>query len=292
MLEIAFYIFSSFLLISSTMVIFSRNPVHSVLFLILAFFNAAGLFILLKAEFLAMLLVIVYVGAVAVLFLFCVMMLNIVPPSYKTPQIWDQTVLISRAFLGFIAPFSAYLTISIVLLTITYSRLEFLKEYFWNKNLQNIKTSELIFQFSKILGVIFFWYLFIKGCKKDSFGLKGKSFFKLLPLGWILGLIVLAELSYMISYWKDLHFSSLGGLEDSSKNFIPSNTHALGKILYTNYIFPLQIAGLILLQAMIGAILLTHRKRENIKRQNIRDQVARRKEDTLELHDVPLGKGI
>jgi NADH-quinone oxidoreductase subunit J len=193
---IAFYIFSAIMIASALMVVAARNPVHSVLFLIAAFFNAAALFVLLGAEFLAMILLIVYVGAVAVLFLFVVMMLDIDFASLRRGTM-------------------AYL-----------------------------------------------------------------------PLGAIVGLVLLGELGIVVGAWV------IGGA--ASLHPTPSgvsNTVALGRILYTDYIFYFQTAGLILLVAMIGAIVLTLRHRPGVRRQSIAAQVSRRPEDAMEIRDVKPGQG-
>ena len=198
---LAFYLFSSVTVFAAVMVISSKNPVHSVLFLILAFFNSAGLFVLLGAEFLAMILVVVYVGAVAVLFMFVVMMLDI--------------------------------------------------------NIAELK----------------------------------HGFLQYLPLGGVVGLILLLEL-----------ILSLGGfiISSQSQSSIAAprpnvnevtNTEAIGNLIYTNYIYFFQAAGLILLVAMIGAIVLTHRSRENVRKQNISDQINRRPQDTIEIKKVTTGSG-
>jgi NADH-quinone oxidoreductase subunit J len=196
---IAFYAFAGLLLLSAVMVIGARNPVYSVLFLILAFFNAAGLFVLIGAEFLAMLLVVVYVGAVAVLFLFVVMMLDI-----------------------------------------------------------------------------------------DFAELK-KGTMQYLPLGGLIGLIMVVEL-YMASRVWGLKPAYL----EATANPIPegvSNTKALGRILYTDYVYTFQIAGLVLLVAMIGAIVLTLRSRPGVRRQNIAQQNARTAEMSVTMVDVKPGEG-
>jgi NADH-quinone oxidoreductase subunit J len=185
---------------AAVMVVSAKNPVHSVLFLILTFFNSAGLFVLLGAEFLAMILVIVYVGAVAVLFMFVVMMLDI--------------------------------------------------------NFVELR----------------------------------QGFLKYLPVGAMTGLILLVELIVVVGGW---HFAPEAAKVVASP--IPekiTNTHALGAILYTDYIFLFQSAGIVLLIAMIGAIVLTHRKRTGVKKQRISDQVARQPEDTLVIHKVDSGRGI
>ncbi|MEX0299462.1 MAG: NADH-quinone oxidoreductase subunit J [Kordiimonas sp.] len=199
---LAFYLFAAITVASGALVVASKNPVHSVLWLILAFFSSAGLFVLMGAEFLAMLLVIVYVGAVAVLFLFVVMMLDI------------NFVELRQGFLQY------------------------------------------------------------------------------LPLGLLIGVILLAELVTLGVAW---HFG--GDVAANAAAPTPAvsdveNTVALGRILYTDYIFIFQTAGLILLVAMIGAIVLTHRQRPGVKRQNIGKQVARRPEDAFELVDVEVGKGV
>jgi NADH-quinone oxidoreductase subunit J len=199
---LAFYLFAAVAVASGVMVISARNPVHSVLFLILAFFNAAGLFVLLGAEFLAMILVVVYVGAVAVLFLFVVMMLDI----------------------NFVA----------------------LRE----------------------------------------------GFMRYLPVGGAIGLVLLAELVLTFGAWAiapDAKDMLRVRIADSPGI---TNTEALGRVLYTDYIYLFQAAGLILLIAMIGAIVLTLRHRQGVRRQSISVQLRRRKEETLEVKDVPTGSGI
>ncbi len=196
---IAFYFFSAIMLASALMVIASRNPVHSVLFLIVVFFNAAGLFVLLGAEFLAMILVVVYVGAVAVLFLFVVMMLDI-----------DFTELKSGA---------------------------------------------------------------------QQYVLVGAG----------VGIVLLLELIGGTSLWT-FSAASPGELAHQTPARI-SNTAALGQILYTDYIYYFQIAGLVLLVAMIGAIVLTLRHRPGVRRQSIRAQNARVMTDSLTIVDVKPGQG-
>ena len=190
-----FYLFASVTCLAGLMVISSRNPVHSVLFLILAFFNAAGLFVLLGAEFLAMLLVVVYVGAVAVLFLFVVMMLDI--------------------------------------------------------NFVELR----------------------------------EGFQRYMPLGLGVGGVLLAEILFVF-------FNSADMPETVVMVNEVSNTRALGRILYTDYIYLFQLAGLILLVAMIGAIALTLRKRENVRRQSIASQTERTRADSIEVVSVPSNTGV
>jgi NADH-quinone oxidoreductase subunit J len=199
---IFFYIFAAVCIASAVMVISSRNPVHSVLFLILAFVNAAGLFVLMGAEFLAMILVVVYVGAVAVLFLFVVMMLDV-----------DFTEL-RQGFLDYL-PIGA--TIGFILLI-------------------------------ELLGVVFLWAI---GPNVPNF------------------------ITAPIPPAGDIN-----------------NTQALGLVLYTRYVYFFQAAGLILLVAMVGAIVLTLQHKPNVRRQNISDQVARRRETAIEIVKVKSGQGL
>lgn len=199
----AFYLFAGILLISALMVITARNPVHSVLFLILAFFNAAGLFILLGAEFIAMILVIVYVGAVAVLFLFVVMMLDI--------------------------------------------------------NFSDLR----------------------------------KGAMQYIPIGIILASILLFELISVYSFWQ-FSDQAMTNTPNPTANLMEetTNAHALGMILYTDYIFAFQMSGLILMVAMIGAIVLTLRTRPGVKKQKISDQQATKPSDVLEIVKVTSGTGV
>ncbi len=199
---LVFYVFAAVAVASGVMVIAARNPVHSVLFLILAFFTSAGLFVLLGAEFLAMILVVVYVGAVAVLFLFVVMMLDI------------NFVELRQGFLQY------------------------------------------------------------------------------LPIGGLIGVILMIELILLVA----------------SGNFAPeipelaaaptptigatTNTHALGEILYTRYVYLFQAAGMVLLIAMVGAIVLTHRRRAGVRKQRIGEQVGRRRDEAVEIKKVEPGQGI
>ena len=197
---IAFYLFATVAIASAAMVIFARNPVHSVMWLILAFFNAAGLMLLAGAEFIAMLLVIVYVGAVAVLFLFVVMMLDI------------------------------------------------------------------------------------------DFAELRSGFVRYLPLGALVAIILAAELVFAVGAWN------AGGV-DLAARAAPvaadkSNIQQIGELLYTRYIFLFEAAGIILLVAMIGAIVLTHRRRGGVRTQNIAAQVRRRPQDATRLVDPGVGQGM
>ena len=198
---IFFYLFSAVAVASATMVVTSRNPVHSVLFLILCFFNAAGLFILMGAEFLAMILVVVYVGAVAVLFLFVVMMLDV--------------------------------------------------------------------DFEKL---------------RDGMA-------SYLPVGGIIGLIVLVELALVFGTWT-LSPEALKASASPTLGGGISNTQALGEILYTKYVYWFQAAGMVLLVAMVGAIVLTLRHKVGVKRQDIATQVARTPATAIEIRKVGSGQGL
>jgi NADH-quinone oxidoreductase subunit J len=199
---IFFYLFAGVTVASAVMVIASRNPVHSVLFLILAFVNAAGLFVLMGAEFLAMILIVVYVGAVAVLFLFVVMMLDVDFAEFR------------RGVLSY------------------------------------------------------------------------------LPIGGLIGAVLLAELLVIVGVW-------IIGPEAAKAIASPipapadiPNTQALGLVLYTRYVYFFQAAGIILLVAMIGAIVLTLQHKQNVRRQIIADQVARHKTSAIEIVKVKSGQGL
>ena len=197
---LAFYMFACIAVASAVMVISARNPVHSVLFLILTFFNAAGLFVLLGAEFLAMILVVVYVGAVAVLFMFVVMMLDI------------NFVELRQGFLQY------------------------------------------------------------------------------LPIGGLVGLILLVELATLVGGWVIAPEAGKSAAAPTPETI--TNTHALGELVYTHYIYLFQAAGLVLLVAMIGAIVLTHRSRPGVKKQNIGRQLDRNPANSVEVRKVEAGKGI
>jgi NADH-quinone oxidoreductase subunit J len=197
-----FYLFAGLCVASAFMVISARNPVHSVLFLILAFVNAAGLFVMMGAEFLAMILVVVYVGAVAVLFLFVVMMLDV------------------------------------------------------------------------------------------DFAELRQGFLQYLPIGALVGALFLAELLLVVGAW------TIGpGVPRAITAPIPpldvaSNVEAIGRVLYTRYVYYFQAAGVVLLVAMIGAIVLTLRHKPNVRRQNIGDQVARTPATSIEVVHVEPGQGL
>lgn len=199
---LAFYLFAGILTLSSLMVITARNPVHSVLFLILAFFNSAGLFVLLGAEFVGMIMVIVYVGAVAVLFLFVVMMLDI------------------------------------------------------------------------------------------SFADLRKGAMQYVPVGLFIGAVLLAELVLVYGAW-----SFAPGVKENLAAPVlrfegATNAESLGMVLYTDYVLAFQLAGLVLFVAMIGAIVLTLRKRPGIRKQSVAAQQRCKAADVLEVHKVSPGTGV
>ena len=195
---LAFYLFATLTVASALAVVFARNPVHSVLWLIVAFFNAAGLMLLLGAEFIAMLVVIVYVGAVAVLFLFVVMMLDI------------------------------------------------------------------------------------------DFASLRHGFTRNLPFGIILALVLLSEVIVAVGAWKA--GPALGGREIPAAK-IP-NIVALGQLLYSRYLFAFELAGLILLVAMVGAIVLTHRRRGDTRTPRASSQLRRRPDEAVQLTHPRVGEGM
>lgn len=195
-----FWIFASICVASAVMVITARNPVHSVLFLILAFVNAAGLFVLLGAEFLAMILIVVYVGAVAVLFLFVVMMLDV------------------------------------------------------------------------------------------DFAELRQGFLNYLPIGVVIAAIFAVELILVVFAWAFAPDATSVAAAPSPADM--TNTEALGRLLYTRYVYFFEAAGVVLLVAMIGAIVLTLRHKANVRRQNIAAQVARTPATAIEIRHVRPGQGI
>jgi NADH-quinone oxidoreductase subunit J len=196
---IIFYFFSFVAIASSLMVISSKNTVHAVFFLILDFVSIACLFIMLGAEFLGMITLIVYVGAVAVLFLFVVMMINVDFSELKT------------------------------------------------------------------------------------------GFLEYMPFGLLVGLVILLELAMMIGTWKyKPDFINAKSVATTAV----SNTESLGLVIYTDYIYFFQLSGFILLVAMIGAIVLTFKRKDSLRRQDISTQVSREREDSVELKEVPNFKGV
>ncbi len=303
MAEIIFYIFSTLLVGSALAVIFSRNPVHSVLFLIFAFFNAAGLFILIGAEFLATLLVIVYVGAVAVLFLFIVMMMAISPDNQRSVFSKDRTYDAITTIGQFLNYFVVFCAISIVLLSIAPVADEIQAgNRFSLDNLRVILQTSTWSVFSSkasmpvmvisLMGTLVVARQATQLFLKTSFMEIISGFMDSLAFMIVLGLGFMGLFAYVAFQWQASPLS-----EDLVANATPpadlvSNTHALGNIIYTDYIFAFQGCGILLLIAMIGAIVLTHRKREGVKKQDIVAQTMRSPKDTLKTHNVPLGKGV
>ncbi len=199
---LAFYVFAAITVASAAMVVVSRNPVYSVLFLILAFFNAAALFLLIGAEFIAMILVIVYVGAVAVLFLFVVMMLDI--------------------------------------------------------NLTELR----------------------------------EGFLEYFPVGALIGAVLFAELLLGVGIIGSGSTTVAGLNAHGAQVMAIDNTRAIGRVLYTQYFYLFQVAGLVLLVAMIGAIVLTLRSRPGVRRQKAGEQIYRSKEQAITVVKVPTGGGV
>ena len=201
---IFFYIFSLIAIVSAIMVTASKNTVHSVFFLILDFISISCLFIMIGAEFLGMIMLIVYVGAVAVLFLFVVMMLNVAQQKNQ-------------------------------------------------------------------------WF-----ASEESSGH--------IPVGLIISTIIFFELIIVIGGWK--YKPDLFDLDNSISNSNLSNTHSIGQILYTDYIYIFQISGMILLVAMVGAIVLTYRKREGVKTQSYLKQISRERSEGVKVVEVETNKGV
>ena len=202
---LAFYAFAAVLIAAGFMVISARNPVHSVLFLILAFFNAAALFVLMGAEFLAMILVVVYVGAVAVLFLFVVMMLDI--------------------------------------------------------NFVEMRRGALQY----------------------------------MPIGALIGLVLVAELILLVGSWPMPQEAAVAATTGPTATPNPEEVHniaALGRLLYTHYVYLFLASGIVLLIAMIGAIVLTLRQREGVRRQSISAQIGRKREEAIEVRKVQPRTGV
>ena len=199
-----FYFFSIIAIVSAIFVIVSRNTVHAVFFLILDFISIACLFIMIGAEFLGMMMLIVYVGAVAVLFLFVVMLMNVTEQKLS-------------------------------------------------------------------------WF---RGSKKTGH----------IPTGLIVGAVILLELVVVVGGWKYRNTFSETKFLSFDEDF--TNTHLIGNVMYTDYIHLFQVSGIILLLAMIGAIVLTYRKREGVKKQNYFKQISRERADAIETIDVEFDKGV
>ena len=300
MVALAFYFFAAVTLTSGLLVVTARNPVHAVFFLILAFFSSAGLFVLLEAEFLAMILVVVYVGAVAVLFLFVVMMLDIPVPQIKPWFLPSAKALLSSlgwfgSYIAFYAvifaivaslSFMALLCLEFIIfpwLGMTFSFLAMTKGFLLWLALFVIAALAMTLYISTRLSNRLFRTSFIK-----TFKVLCHNF----PVGFLISLLLGLELIFVIQIWNTSDFAKEMILSPVPSATIMSNTQALGQKLYTEYFFAFQASGLILLVAMIGAIVLTLRRREDVKRQNVSDQVNRTKADAVSLHKVKSGEGI
>lgn len=306
MAAIIFYIFSFFLLTSAIAVIFARNPVHSVLFLILAFFNAAGLFILLGAEFLAMLLVIVYVGAVAVLFLFVVMMLDIVPRkesmwfSEKKWFVFKKGLRDGALYLAIWLPSFIVLLGGMYLVSLpskglsvpSRSILDSTNSSVFSQLYINLPQLPMLVKTIILSLSVFLASQITSAVTKILFFNILERLFRGLPVPFIVGCILIIELIAMFACWNSpvLPMHTIKPATEITANL--SNTHALAPYLYKDYVLAFILSGLILLVAMIGAIVLTLHKRTDTKRQDIARQLARRKEDTLEIRKVKTGEGI
>jgi NADH-quinone oxidoreductase subunit J len=300
--------FSGITLGSALMVITARNPVHSVFFLILSFFSTAGIFVLLGAEFLAMLLVVVYVGAVAVLFLFVVMMLDIPVPAIKSwfiPKIKE----FSQSF-GLLFSFAVIFLAAAYLMMVALSFVSL-----WGLDIKGVSPTDLTTDPIKAIreplmkyeshtwleftsATLTFLIAIITGRQlamtvlKKPFWKTCSDFLSQAPVGLVITVMLFIELILVINVWGDMEIAQeMSLLPISAADTLP-NTHALGQVLYTDYLYIFQISGLILLVAMIGAIVLTHRQRSDTRRQNIHSQNNRRKEDVIELVKVNVGEGV
>lgn len=269
----AFWFFSLCLIFSSCMVIMARNPVHGVLFLILSFFNAAGLFLIMGAEFLAMLLVIVYVGAVAVLFLFVVMMLDVKARPQGTFFNQEKRQRFFHAFknlLLYALPFLCVFGGGGFLFYIIQSVPPFFK---------TPQGSVLV------ATVLFFLSRFVaKSLTSVDFFTNTRNLLKVVPLPFIIGLIVIAEVSILITLPKNVP------LFPSPLTLL--NTTRLGHVLYTHYSLPFFLSGFVLLVAMVGAITITRGAKTTSKRQAIRNQINRTKDNTILWVEAPLREGL
>lgn len=286
-----FYFFSSFLILSSVSVVLSKKTVHAVLSLILAFFNSAALFILLGAELLAMILIIIYVGAIAVLFLFIVMLLDVKPIS-STLEVRKKTTkskmsFAISSFLIFMRSFIIFLAFFIlgtIFLYLAYKEWPELLDSTWKNNSFILIITLLGYALSKILCGL-------------SILESGLIFIKTLPSTIFLSVLFLIEIIFLIlnSTLEPLTRGGKHVLDIAVQKPTPldiSNSRALGQVIYTDYVYLFQVAGLILLIAMIGAILLTQRKRKNVKRQDSFKQSTRSKEETLDLVKIKTGSGV
>ncbi|MFN9000608.1 MAG: NADH-quinone oxidoreductase subunit J [Holosporales bacterium] len=282
MTSLLFYGFSIVLLFAALRVVFANNPVHAVLNLILCFIASAGLFILQGAELIAMLLALVYVGAVAVLFLFVVMMLDIVPPEEHSSGPMKIRVVL-QTIAGMLLYAGSVIFLSILLFSIW----RFAVQEFSGAPLSQPLASGVaaFFSFAGGIALSEVW----KGKFFPSLSLKAS---RLLPWAAVWAGFIMVGLSQLL--WSSFGPQTLFLTGKGAVPFEPgsSTTLSVGKVLYTSYAPLFQLGGLVLLVAMIGAIVLTHRRRPGVKRQDIAAQVSRQKADTVKLVNVPLRGGV
>ncbi|MEN8235973.1 MAG: NADH-quinone oxidoreductase subunit J [Pseudomonadota bacterium] len=286
---LAFYLFSAVILGSAVMVITARNPVHSVFFLILAFFNAAGLFVLMRAEFLAMMLVVVYVGAIAVLFLFVVMMLEIKQPTTRKPLIPKMRAfaLSFSWFLAYVLVAAIFIAATVVLITLLTQQLTAQKFDF---SRPDSITAVIVFC-SLVLGGVLTELFFTRVCHR-SWRKIFDAFCRKMPMGVLVLSLLLAEALVVTRVWLRGAGSEEVLMAPTPPDTVLSNTHALGQLIYTDYVYVFQTVGLVLLVAMIGAIVLTLRRRPDVKRQDVRTQIYRSPKEAVEIKTVESGQGI
>jgi NADH:ubiquinone oxidoreductase subunit 6 (subunit J) len=304
MIALPFYLFSLVVLLSAIMVVTARNPVHSVFFLILSFFGAAGLFVLNGAEFLAMALIVVYVGAVAVLFLFVVMMLDIPVPTAKAWFLPKTSLLIAALgplltyLVVFAAVFSVLGYVMLYLTTTTSYHPENILFAARNVSVftyEYITQGRYIYPLSVLAALVVFslisTYIAQKIARHSFINLLKRMHIHL-PLGWLLIAGLLVELYAGVYTWKESPYGAEMTLAPMPPAAVMTNTHALGQIIYTDYMYVFQASGLVLLVAMIGAIVLTQRKRQNVKKQDVSQQIQRTPQNALEVKKVRVGEGI
>lgn len=263
------------------MVVFARNAVHSVLYLILSFFSAAGIFILLQAEFIAMILVIVYVGAVAVLFLFVVMMIDI-NTTKKSKFLFKKFIKFTKSLFLILSFILLYISLFLILnIGIIYVFKSF------DILIEEINGRFFLVVFTGILMALLMPRRIYKWLTSVIIDLRQN-----ISAIFIVGTVMFMELILAAVSFKSIKFEENFISSPLPKMLKMNNTKALGNVLYTDYIYLFQIAGLILLVAMIGAIVLTHRRRSDFKRQDISAQLKRTAKDTIELKKISLRKGI
>ncbi len=318
MQALAFYFFAALTIIPSIFVVFSKNPMHSVFNLILTFCASAGLFILLGAEFLGMLLIVIYVGAVSVLFIFVIMMLEISKQEKSSVVDFLKhffTITLKTFFFNIIK-FTFYvififaLTITtLALILIAFSAISLFFVDGLPKDIElisyalyNLETFSEISKFlineGKYFTIIFF-ILFNYITKK----VVGNSFLSLLfslciktcksiYIYWIVAFVLFFEIILAIKEWKFSPFYDPATMSLNNIHEKLSNTTMIGMHLYTDYIYAFQASGIILLVAIIGSIVLSMNHKKDLKRQNISDQINNEKIKCVEMKDVKIGEGV